>query len=42
MKKNIFLQLLLIILILNSCGKKGPLEELPDRKKPKFDNVIDE
>jgi len=42
MKKNIFFSLIIFTLLLSSCGKKGPLEELPNRQKPKFDNVVDE
>ncbi len=34
--------LLIFLLTLASCGKKGPLEHLKDEKRPKFDKVIDE
>ena len=34
--------ILLSILALSSCGRKGPLDHLKDEKRPKFDRVIDE
>jgi len=40
--KRIFLLTFLMLFALNSCGRKGPLEHLPDEKRPKFDKVIDE
>lgn len=41
-KKILTLLVLIFSLSLTSCGKKGPLTYLGERKIPKFDHVIDE
>lgn len=37
---KILITILISLLLLTSCGRKGALEHLPDEKRPKFDNVI--
>lgn len=39
MKKNLCI-ILAIFFVITSCGRKGDLENLPDEKRPNFENVI--
>lgn len=34
--------ILILLLALTSCGRKGPLDHPQDEKRPKFDHVVDE
>jgi predicted small lipoprotein YifL len=40
--KKVFYLIFILLFGVSACGKKGPLESLPDQKRPKFDKVIDE
>lgn len=40
--KHILYILIISLLTLSSCGKKGPLEHPADEKRPKFNRVSDE
>ena len=34
--------MVVLTLLLSSCGRKGALEHLKDEKRPNFGNVVDE